>query len=613
MRPATRAVFAGFVEFAAFILRLTGSEGIFVFGLRPGLSTVNRPAALLQEQMKDQSMQKYPLSVLALAGFLVVPNLSLAQFADAVVAYVPGVGFSAGFTNAAAALGEPSRVTPGPWGGAVDPFSPPWQDTQLISIGSGGSLTLYLNFPLQNDPSHPFGCDFILFGNAGFGITNGDYSGGGITDGSLLGNNPGQSRISASADGTNFFVLDPALAPTADALFPTDGGGDFFRPVNPALVGSDFAGLALPGIRTLYSGAAGGMGYDLSWAQDTNGLPVTLSSAQFIRIEVLSGKAEIDGLAAVAPVGGGAVWWEDFAIDPLARGWSIFGDTNLFRWNATNKNLEVTWDSSRSNSYFQLPLGTLLTRRDDFSVALDLKLNDIAIGVSPGKPGTFQLAFGFLNQANAHQANFIRGTGSDSPNLVEFDFFPDSGFGPTVWPAVIDTNSVMNFSGSTDYAVFDLPVGVPMRVVLSYTAGNQTLALSVTTNGVLVGPVISAPLTANFSQFLLDTFAISSYSEMGQPSFPGSVLAHGVVDNVVVSGPLPPVQDFRGELLGETWHGSFLSRTNWKYLLQASENLAGWTSSSALVPGTGQTMYIADTNAASFSKRFYRIDASPNL
>ena len=179
--------------------------------------------------MKDQIMRKYPLSALALAGVLVVPNLSLAQFADAVVAYVPGAGFSAGFTNTTAALGEPSRVTPGPWGGAVDPFSPPWQDIQLVSVGAGGSITLHLSFPVQDDRTHPFGCDFILFGNAGFNITNGEYSGAGITDGSLLGNNTGQTRISASSDGTNFFVLNPALAPTVDALFPTDGGGNSFR------------------------------------------------------------------------------------------------------------------------------------------------------------------------------------------------------------------------------------------------------------------------------------------------------------------------------------------------------------------------------------------------
>jgi hypothetical protein len=563
--------------------------------------------------MKDQLMRRKRLSAIILATVLIASR-SFAQFADAVVSYVPGSGVSASDINAASALGQPSRITPGPFGGPVDEFDPAWQGGQLVSVGAGGSLTLHLNIPIRPDRTHPFGRDFILFGNAGFTITNGDFSGGGITDGSLFGNNDGQARISVSADGTNFFVLNPAQAPAPDTLFPTEGSGNFFLPVNPALAGISFAGEGLAGIRTLYGGSAGGASYALSWAQDTNGAPVSLPAAQFIRIEVLSGKVDVDGVAEVAPVGGGAVWWEDFAVDPLSHGWTVFGDTNLFRWNPTNRDLEVTWDSSHPNSYFQLPLGALLTRSDDFSVALDLKLDDIAIGVNPGKPGTFQIAFGFLNQANAHQTNFIRGTGSDSPNLVEFNFFPDSGFGPTVWPGVIDTNGVFNYSGSSDFSVFDVPLGVPMRLVLSYTAGNQTAAVSIETNGVLVGPLTSARLMTNFSQFIVDTFAICSYSDAGQtPAMPGSVLAHGVVDNVVVSAQLPPVRDFHGSLVGGIWQGTFQSRTNWNYLLQASDNLFSWTNIGSPVSGSGQALSVTETNALSLSKRFYRIHAAPRF
>src|SRR5437868_12322529 len=87
---------------------------------------------------------------------------------------------------------------------------------------------------------------------------------------------------------------------------------------------------------------------------------------------------------------------EDFTKDPVAHGWRIFGDTNLFAWNATNHNLNVTWDSSRTNSYWYLPLGTILNRYDDFSIGLDLRLNDVATGANSSKPSTFELAFGFL-------------------------------------------------------------------------------------------------------------------------------------------------------------------------------------------------------------------------
>ena len=66
---------------------------------------------------------------------------------------------------------------------------------------------------------------------------------------------------------------------------------------------------------------------------------------------------------------------ENFSADPLQNGWQIFGDTNLFQWDSTNQNLDVTWDSSQTNSYFYNPLGTILAKSDDFSLSFDLQLN----------------------------------------------------------------------------------------------------------------------------------------------------------------------------------------------------------------------------------------------
>src|ERR1035438_8673097 len=82
---------------------------------------------------------------------------------------------------------------------------------------------------------------------------------------------------------------------------------------------------------------------------------------------------------------------EDFSTDPLQNGWQVFGDTNLFAWDQTNQNLEVTWDSTHPNSYFYRPLNVTLTRYDDFTVEFDLRLSDIASGVEPGKTGPLQI------------------------------------------------------------------------------------------------------------------------------------------------------------------------------------------------------------------------------
>ena len=243
-------------------------------------------------------------SVLALAGLL-VSFTAHAQYASEVVSYVSGTGFSPGYTNAASALGEPSRVTPGTFGGPVEPFDPDYLPSQLVSIGAGGSLTVRFSRPVLNHPNNRFGIDFIIFGDSGFIITNAfdpvtfEWIGTPATDGSLFGNNPGVSRVSVSRDGVTFYALNPALAPTVDDLLPTDGTGSFHTPADPSLTQADFSGLTLDGIRALYNGSAGGAGYDVSWAQDAEGNPVNLQEISYVRIEILSGKAEVDGIAAV--------------------------------------------------------------------------------------------------------------------------------------------------------------------------------------------------------------------------------------------------------------------------------------------------------------------------
>jgi len=249
-------------------------------------------------------MFKLRLSALALAS-LSACLTGQAQYADSVISYFPGTGFSPGFTNPVAALGEPSRSTPGTFGGPVDPFDPAYLSSQLVSIGAGGWITVKFSRPVLNHPRNRFGIDFIIFGNSGFIITNAfdpntfDWIGTPATDGSLFGNNSGASRVSVSRDGIIFYQLSSALAPSVDVLFPTDGSGNFDTPVDPSATQADFAGLTVEGIRALYFGSAGGAGYDISWAKDAEGKPILLREINYVRVEVLSGKAEVDGFAAV--------------------------------------------------------------------------------------------------------------------------------------------------------------------------------------------------------------------------------------------------------------------------------------------------------------------------
>jgi hypothetical protein len=301
----------------------------------------------------------------------------------------------------------------------------------------------------------------------------------------------------------------------------------------------------------------------------------------------------------------GATFTEDFAADPLAGGWRVFGDASLFGWNATNQHLEVTWDSSRSNSYFRRPLGTVLSRSDDFSLSFDLTLRDVAGGVDPEKPFAFQLAVGFHRAADADRADFIRGTGTDSPNLVEFDYFPDTGFGATVWTACI--SAANEFATNGHAYPLEMAPGDLFHVALDYIASESRLVTTMTRNGEPFGPIPDGWLMPDFSDFRVDHVSVSSYSDAGQwPGWGGSILAHGVLDNLVVTTPPPPVTNVSGGFHQGVWQVIFRSQTNWMYSLEATTDFRSWTTA-ALAAGDGGGLVLQDTNAS--PARFYRVKA----
>ncbi len=573
---------------------------VFIFRPRAGLSIVNPSSGYSPgDKLKDQRMSNVRFLALATASLFASFTIRAIGFADAVVVYDPGTGFASNFTNASSALGPPTTT--------ANPFSPPYRTNQIVSLGAGGSLTLHMGSPVVHSPASPYGIDFEIFGNSFFVITNGNYSGGGITDGSVYGNGA-STRVEVSADGVRWYTLNPAQAPTIGDLLPTDGTGDPQVPVNPALTNADFAGLGLAGIQSLYAGSAGGACFNLAWAQDTNGDYVNLPIARFIRVDVLSGRAQVDAISTTRP--SATVIAEDFALDPLQDGWRIFGDTNLFHWSATNQNLEVTWDSSQPNSYFYHPLGTILSREDDFSLAFDLHLDGIGSGPDTNKASTFPIAIGFLNLDEATQPNFLRGTGNNSPDLAEFAYFWDSGYGATTWPTFVDTNSTFNYNSSSDYAIFALAPGDAYHVVMTYTASNQTVVATVTNFEQTAGVRIMQLLNTNFADFRLGAISISSYSDAGQdPQYAGSVLAHGVVDNVVVTAPNPPVQSLIASMTNGVWRAQFNGRTNWVYTLERTSDFKSWTEASLSTAGANGAMVLSDTNVP-LPKAFYRVRAN---
>jgi hypothetical protein len=576
----------------AFIPRFAGVWRFFIlaFKLRSGLSTQNRFANFFLRNKIERS----------------------AECKKSVRWRSPACSLSA-------ALGAPAL------GGSVTPFAPPYSKSQLVSIGAGGQITLQMSSPIVNDPSDPYGINFIFFANEFFVNSSSGVSGLYFHSASLL--------VQVSADAATWFTLNPVLAPPAGQLFPTDGSGNPQIAVNPSLTAASFTGLNLAGIESLYAGSAGGTGYQLAWAQDANSNSVNLASADYVRIEVQSGVLDLDAIAAVpepatgtlalagivllgfshrnkktvrlhllllpvllaASTGRATTLVEKFATDPALAGWQVFGDTNRFQWDSTNQVLDVTWDSTQPNSYFYHPLGVTLTTNDSFCVQFDLQVtNATASGYG------FELAIGLLHLADATNADFNRAN-SPSPNLFEFDYFPADAFGDAASLDATLKDSQLGYAGF--YFAYDdqtLNPGTTYRVVLIHRAGTAAIQGAVYLNGQVFTllPNIYANGPTNFQ---LDTLSINNYTDDG---YGDSAFAQGTVANLAFATPLP-VDQINTSVAGQI---QFASDTNWLYTLQESTNLQTWTPAAPAVFGNGTNLILSATNAPA-GQSFYRVRA----
>lgn len=235
-------------------------------------------------------------------------------FATSVLSYDQGTNAVAGYTDASTALGSAERFTgEGVFPSGVTPFNPAFGTDELVSIGSGGHLTLGFDATITNSASHAYGIDLIVFSNSGFLDTSWSDADPDNDGTGLVGNNPfvfgagGEATIQVSQNGTDWFT---ASITTLD-LFPTLGysdytsttpaalgaaESDFSRAMDPSLTLDDLANLSFAEIVALYDGSGGGIGIDIA----SSGL----DSASYVRFLNDSGEAfEIDAVAVVPAPG----------------------------------------------------------------------------------------------------------------------------------------------------------------------------------------------------------------------------------------------------------------------------------------------------------------------
>lgn len=257
------------------------------------------------------------LSVLVLTG-----TAHADIFATQVVSHSASLNGSGYYNDPNDLLGKPTTTIPA-WGGGTSHVSlveAAWGNNVITTFNTGDWAVVAFDHQVMNDPNNPYGLDFIVYGNAFFAGSGGFVSdttnhqtftiGGGVFAEPL--------KISVSQDGTMWYTYDSG--PYADGYYPTNpwvwdpalyaatGNGwttqenNYALPVNPSLTAADFAGTSYEAM-LLYSGSAGGTGFDLAVHN--------LEWIQYIKVEGVQGFAggEIDAFADVAPVPiPGAVW-----------------------------------------------------------------------------------------------------------------------------------------------------------------------------------------------------------------------------------------------------------------------------------------------------------------
>ena len=292
--------------------------------------------------------------------------------------------------------------------------------------------------------------------------------------------------------------------------------------------------------------------------------------------------------------------FETFDSDPLTKGWSVHGDKSLFEWDEDSESLRVKWDTERPNSFFYKPLGRVLTESNSFAFTFQITLDSVKAGYLEGKPYTFQVALGLLNISSAIDKNFNRGTGSDSPNLVEWDYFPDTGFGATVSPALASDKS--EFSAGFTFPA-ELLIGKTYSIKLIYNSEERVLKTEMLEDGKSWETIQTVEISSDFSGFFVDTFSISNFSAKDSES---SLLAIGTVDEValVTSDTLPKL--FGVKINGSQWEAkSFLIEPEiWK--VETSNDVLNWNRAILDSDSLNYFQYFNDT-VTNKEFQFYRL------
>ena len=225
-----------------------------------------------------------------------------------------GVYTTSPYNDPAAVLGRPTSKFYDYYGtrtaARVKIVEPPyWTDVNsnkvITEIANGGQITVKLGRKVYDDANNPYGVDFIVYGNSFFSASGG----GTIKDSTDLDSATLSSGfyghptlVSVSQDGTNWYAFTNQGALYPDNAYRWDATNHAWtdeplnptKPVNPSVYGLNFGGTTVASALDLFTGAAGGTGFDLK--------QVGLPWIQYVRVQPVAGTyTVIDAIAAVNP------------------------------------------------------------------------------------------------------------------------------------------------------------------------------------------------------------------------------------------------------------------------------------------------------------------------
>lgn len=222
--------------------------------------------------------------------------------ADAVLSYQPGSAPS-GFQTSSAAVGPIQGDTTF---GALNPFNPAFDASQIVWIGAGGSMTLHLSGEVPAN-----GQNLGVFANNGLVDVSSDGSGVASNPAETFSSIP-EAVVSVSQNGTDFVPLNGgqpiAFSNPGNFYLDTAISGDFqplgtqtanaYKPFLGSV--SSFNGQTYAQIKTTLNGSAGGSWLDLrdSGLPSINYLKFSVPQSATYRMVVDS----VAGMSAAKPI-----------------------------------------------------------------------------------------------------------------------------------------------------------------------------------------------------------------------------------------------------------------------------------------------------------------------